>query len=1011
MKPFLNIVILLATMMIAPVCRAATPQVYIARTASFNETLAAREVMRYLYLRTGSLVKISKTDGDLRNDAILIARKGRSLVNAATVDAKTRSQIHALGPQQYILKTLPGRRGRKTLLLVGGDDTGTLYAAYRFAEKLGVRFYLHGDVIPDQKIPASLPDLNEVGKPLFSQRGIQPFHDFPEGPDWWNSDDYLAYISQLPKLRMNFIGLHCYPEGTAGPEPAVWIGQRNDMDKNGRVSFSYPSRWANTAIRVRWGYEGLKTSDFTGGASLLFPQEHYGPDVMDGMLPNPKSVENSNRLFNNVADLFRTSFSHARSLGVKVAIGTETPLIIPKPLRDRLLQQGKNPDDPNVVREIYRGIFERIARAYPIDYYWLWTPESWIWGGNKPGQFEATAQDIQLALDALKASGSPFTLATSGWVLGPQHDRAALDSILPKDSPISSINQYHSFAAVDAAFANIAGRPKWAIPWLENDKSMTTPQFWVGRLRFDAADTLRMGGTGLIGIHWRTKAIAPNISALAAAAWDQSYVPDDFDTSPVKPRSVPIIGAVGGENVLGTEPVAGTPLSIIYQSLRYKMQGYNLKVPNGTYKVTLQLSEPTYNAPGQRVFGVKMQGHQVLEKLDIFARVGKLRALDIDVPNVRVDDGLLKIEFTRQVEYPVLGGIIIEGTKDATPSSPAAAFVRKINAAGGAYAGFEPERPKEAPEEEQFRTMPVEDFYIDFARANFGENVASEAGQILAKIDGMNMPFPSDWIQGPGGVRIDQTPLPEIVARYHFIEDLADLRPQLRDAGNIQRFDYWLTTFRYAFSMAKVGSLRAQLDKTMLALKAEPDRAKQKQLANEALTLRIALARGWERMMSLQVSATDTPGELGTLANLEQHSRKWLKLLSFRDEALAAALGSPLPSSVEPAKHYAGPARIIVPTVRSMIYPGEKLTLKVILLSSENELPKGTLFWRPLGRGKFAPVPLTHVAQRVYRVSLPPLAYGTDAIEYYIQATYKKLKLVYPATAPNLPQTVVVAQK
>jgi len=32
-----------------------------------------------------------------------------------------------------------------------------LYGAYTFAEKLGVRFYLDGDVIPDARIPFAIP--------------------------------------------------------------------------------------------------------------------------------------------------------------------------------------------------------------------------------------------------------------------------------------------------------------------------------------------------------------------------------------------------------------------------------------------------------------------------------------------------------------------------------------------------------------------------------------------------------------------------------------------------------------------------------------------------------------------------------------------------------------------------------------------------------------------------------------------------------------------------------------
>ncbi len=124
-------------------------------------------------------------------------------------------------------------------------------------------------------------------------RGIQPFHDFPEGPDWWNTDDYLAYIGQLPKLRMNFIGLHNYPE-RGGAEPGVWIGQPADTDPSGKVGFSYPARWANTARTGAWGYAAMKTSEFSGGASLLFESDDFGPEVMRGLMPLPGTPEQSN---------------------------------------------------------------------------------------------------------------------------------------------------------------------------------------------------------------------------------------------------------------------------------------------------------------------------------------------------------------------------------------------------------------------------------------------------------------------------------------------------------------------------------------------------------------------------------------------------------------------------------------------------------------------------------------------------------------------------------------------
>ena len=57
-------------------------------------------------------------------------------------------------------------------------------------------------------------------------RDAKPFHDFSEGPDQWNTDDYKMYMEQLQKLKMNFIGLHTYPNR----EPTVWTGTVDQFD-------------------------------------------------------------------------------------------------------------------------------------------------------------------------------------------------------------------------------------------------------------------------------------------------------------------------------------------------------------------------------------------------------------------------------------------------------------------------------------------------------------------------------------------------------------------------------------------------------------------------------------------------------------------------------------------------------------------------------------------------------------------------------------------------------------
>jgi hypothetical protein len=206
--------------------------------ASGLEAFAAREVRRYFYVRSGRLLPIEK---EATGPAIVVGRRDRAAVRSLA-DAKLAGRLDALAPQERLLVTVR-RPGREALVVTGGDEQGVLYAAYRFAEHLGVRFSLHGDTIPDEKRPPALPDLDEAGRPLFTIRGIQPFHDFPEGPDWWSRDDYKAILGQLPKLRMNFFGLHTYPEGRPNAEPTVWIGPPEEIGQGGEVKAAYATSW------------------------------------------------------------------------------------------------------------------------------------------------------------------------------------------------------------------------------------------------------------------------------------------------------------------------------------------------------------------------------------------------------------------------------------------------------------------------------------------------------------------------------------------------------------------------------------------------------------------------------------------------------------------------------------------------------------------------------------------------------------------------------------------------
>ncbi|MEI6678235.1 MAG: malectin domain-containing carbohydrate-binding protein [Mariniphaga sp.] len=931
--------------------------------------LAATELRRYIYLRTGSLCKISDT-APTSSSQIIFNTDGSLTEEQFNIRTKTTGV-------------------RSIVTITGGSDLGILYGAYRYIEKLGARFYLHGDVIPDKRI-TSLPEVNEDGKPLFATRGILPFHDFFEGPDWWNTDDYKTYAVQMAKLRMNFIGLHNYPErqqGYPGPEPTVWIGLPEDNDSKGDVTFSYPAFFANT-LRPGWGNIPMKTSDYVGGASELFEHDAYGPDPQIGYCPWPTEPSDCNTVFNRTAAMYREAFSLARGLGIKTCIGTETPLTIPESVKKRLISKGENPADSTVVSEIYQGMFQRITKAFPVDYYWLWTPEEWN-GGNKPNQFATTATDIRAALGALTKLGNPLTLATCGWVLGPQNDRAALDNLLPKNSPMSCINQGVGHTPVESSFGRIQGRPKWAIPWFENDPNMTGPQPWVGRMIYDGADALRYGCTGLIGIHWRTKVIEMNIAALAQAGWS---IPEGFQPI-IKP-----VGAVKGDAVSLNVPISGTNEGQVYQTIRNNTEGYQLEIPNGTYTVTVKLVEPTFDAVGKRIFGINIQGKTIFDRVDIFEKAGKERALDLDANKVRVVDGRLNLQFIRITDSPCIAGITINGMTDAVNQIPGQPYTRKINCGGPTWNDFEADQVATVTGiQGEERSLGTSAFYDDWTEINFGPQAAPEISKLFKKLDGKAFPEISGWGAGPGRVTVKNKPWTEEAKRFTFVDEMEAIRPVVKGAGNLERFDYWLNTFRFTRAMAQFGCAVGEMSQVMKGPNVDKVRA---------LTVRKELARLWVAMIRFQIAAVDTPGEMGTIANLEQQSRGTAQLLTRRDSALTKLLGTPLPPACQPLTTYEGPARIIVPTVRTQIAPNEKLSLKIILVGGTQ--PKtATLHWRTMGSGSFRRVPLEHIARSVYSVSLPA---ETNDFEYYIETGGTNgTKLMWPATAPQLNQTVIVA--
>ena len=165
------------------------------------QQLAAAEVRRYLYHTTQdrTLAQVHDfsdvTNAGLPSDTrdshplsvwLLTKEKLQTSSDFGDIRRDMPSAL-TLKPQEYLIHQ---QAAQTPVYIVGGDSQGLLYGAYRFAEMRGVRFTLHGDVLPDRTAPGAQagPFVHRQGAtgPTFAVRGLQPFHDFFEGPDWWD---------------------------------------------------------------------------------------------------------------------------------------------------------------------------------------------------------------------------------------------------------------------------------------------------------------------------------------------------------------------------------------------------------------------------------------------------------------------------------------------------------------------------------------------------------------------------------------------------------------------------------------------------------------------------------------------------------------------------------------------------------------------------------------------------------------------------------------------------------
>ena len=257
--------------------------------------------------------------------------------DAARVDIRGSDARGALDGVTTLLRTMGvgfGADGPPTL-------PPTAEARARVAASgSGAALLNRGGGAPAAALAAALSDaaasLHLAAAPAFDFRGFQPWGSYPMGNDWWSVDEYRRVVELIVQLRGNWVGMHDYGVNYGiGAEPGVWVGASSAaVSPSGNVTPSggYNASWASTQ-RGLWGFGTAPTGSYPYGAAALFEHDCFGNrDVLSGdaeLCPYPQSRAASSEMFNRVGAVYGSAFAFAAELGVRTALGTETPLSIP----------------------------------------------------------------------------------------------------------------------------------------------------------------------------------------------------------------------------------------------------------------------------------------------------------------------------------------------------------------------------------------------------------------------------------------------------------------------------------------------------------------------------------------------------------------------------------------------------------------------------------------------------------------------------------------------------------
>lgn len=236
------------------------------------ERLAATELSVQLVELFEAQVTIAERPAAGVDHVILL---GSPQTNAAVAKA-VGDKWPKLSEQGHVLRSVT-LGDRKALVAGGGSPVATLWAVYELGHHFGVRYFLHGDVMPEKAPELKLDGIDLTLEPVAKVRAWQILGESPIGLGAWGLDDHKRLLRQLAKLKFNRV---VFPKG-ADKSPLVFGGRFAVAgDTPGRKAFKGAKEFENPDLAG-------KTGDARLPAAIVLAQaigkaaEEYGLEVAD----------------------------------------------------------------------------------------------------------------------------------------------------------------------------------------------------------------------------------------------------------------------------------------------------------------------------------------------------------------------------------------------------------------------------------------------------------------------------------------------------------------------------------------------------------------------------------------------------------------------------------------------------------------------------------------------------------------------------------------------------------